>query len=49
MIIVKSLFSFAIFLKPMSSLIEAYGHNRARQREKLAALLEDLGELQIEV
>jgi len=35
-------------VKPMSFLIEAYGHNRARQRERLAALLEELGLLQQE-
>ena len=34
--------------KPMTSIIEAYGHNRARQREKLGSLLEELGELQAE-
>ena len=29
--------------------MQAFGHNRARQREKLGALLEDLGDLQAEV
>lgn len=33
----------------MIIMMEAYGHNRARQREKLGILLEDLGELQTEV
>ena len=29
--------------------MQAYGHNRARQREKLGALLEEMGDLQTEV
>lgn len=33
----------------MVLLIQAYGHNRARQREKLGNLLDELGELQAEV
>ena len=33
----------------MLGLIEAYGHNRARQREKLGALLGEFGALQVEV
>ncbi|XP_057300464.1 N-alpha-acetyltransferase 35, NatC auxiliary subunit-like isoform X2 [Hydractinia symbiolongicarpus] len=35
-------------VKSITNLIEAYGHNRARQREKLGNLLEELGELQAE-
>ena len=33
----------------MVLLMQAYGHNRARQREKLGNLLDELGELQAEV
>ena len=32
--------------RAMESLIQAYGHNRARQREKFAALMETMGNLQ---
>ncbi|XP_047139471.1 N-alpha-acetyltransferase 35, NatC auxiliary subunit isoform X1 [Hydra vulgaris] len=39
---------FARAVKPMLGLIEAYGHNRARQREKLGILLAEFGALQIE-
>ena len=33
----------------MTSLLQAYGHNRARQRERMGDLLEDMGNLQEEV
>jgi len=35
-------------IRPTVLLMQAFGHNRARQREKLGALLEDLGDLQAE-
>lgn len=39
----------SLFIKPTILLMQAYGHNRARQREKLGALLEEMGDLQSEV
>lgn len=35
--------------QPVKSIIHALGHNRARQRDKLAHLLEEFGALQDEV
>ena len=37
------------FLQPVKSIIHALGHNRARQRDKLAHLLEEFAALQDEV
>lgn len=42
-------FLFFHLFKPTVLLMQAYGHNRARQREKLGALLEEMGDLQSEV
>ena len=43
------LVSVLFFPQPVKSIIHALGHNRARQRDKLAHLLEEFGALQDEV
>lgn len=36
-------------IRPFTNLIQLYGHNHARQRDKLAHLLDELATLQDEV
>jgi len=38
-----------VVLQPVKSIIHALGHNRARQRDKLAHILEEFAALQDEV
>ena len=46
----SNLLSFLLVAyQPVKSIIHALGHNRARQRDKLAHLLEEFGALQDEV
>lgn len=45
----SNLYFLLVAFQPVKSIIHALGHNRARQRDKLAHLLEEFGALQDEV
>ena len=47
--IIILIFFFDFVSQTMIKLVQVYGHNYARQREKLAALLDDLAILQVPV